>query len=129
MDVHSISIGTHTGNIDMYHKERQCLDAPSPVNDDIKSNGEVVALRVATHNVMSAVDIPCEMHTALDSSSISILSQHHLLHIIGQQESGLPSKEKLSSFFVNTCLRYNRQAWAWLLDLGISVGAIPAIPR
>ena len=47
---------------------------------------------------MSAVDIPAEVHTALDSSSISILSQqhtHHFLHIVGQQESRLPAEKKM----------------------------------
>lgn len=102
VDFHATSISMHTGNIEMYQKEKLCLETSSPANDAIKAHSEAepIVLRNATHNVMSAVHIPGEVHSALDSSSISRLSQqyaHHFLHITCQQESRLPAKKKLAS--------------------------------
>ena len=133
MDFHATSISTHTGNIDMYRKEQPCFETSSLVSDAIKAHSEAESfvLRTATHNVMSAVNIPGEVHITLDSFSFSILSQqyaHHFLHIIGQQESRLPAKKKLSSFYF-TFASYHPQAWPWVFHLGISLSATSPASR
>lgn len=73
MDFHATCISTHTGNIDMYHKQKPCDEPLAPVKDAIKASIDAIVLRTATHNVMSAVDFPGEAHMALDSSCINIL--------------------------------------------------------
>lgn len=52
---------------------------------------------------MSAVDKAVGDSIAFDSSNVNLLSQqhaHHFLHIIGQQESRLPAKKKLTSLYI-----------------------------
>ena len=95
-EFHATSIPTHTSSIHNYNAL-----PPPPASGHTNTSCNVV-LRSATHNVMSAVDEPADTTIAFDSANISILSQqyaHHFLHIIGQQESRLPAKKKLSSLY------------------------------
>ena len=93
------SIDTHTGSLYTYHQtpQQQALEAAS-LHDKT-----ALVFRTATYNVMSAVDKATGDTTAFDSANINLLSQqyaHHFLHIIGQQESRLPAKKKLSSLYI-----------------------------
>ena len=58
MDVHATSNSTHTGDLDMYHKETPCNELLEFASGSIRAHGDSIVLRIATHSVMSAVDIP-----------------------------------------------------------------------
>jgi ribonuclease HI len=97
-EFHATSISTHTGLLSTYHREIPAVEVSGfKADPNLK-----ITFRVATHNVMSAADCPSDTTVAFDSVNVCLLSQqyaHHYLHIIGQQESRLPAKQKLSSLY------------------------------
>ena len=98
-EFHATSVLTHTDSLFTYHlTPQQQLQQASPHQDKTP-----LVFRSATHNVMSATDKSTPDTLAFDSTNINLLSQqyaHHFLHLIGQQESRLPAKKRLSALYI-----------------------------